>query len=90
MKKAWKEFKPNSAFTGATKAWQMLILEKDDEEIYANIYEYKRGNSYGLDIQIPEDLSITGVTTNIKSFVYHKLQFGLIEKHAKKIIKQLI
>jgi len=93
----WKKHLPHPLHRHSECFYQKLILQREiphdeDEKVYAEIVEYKNDGkkSYEMKIQIPEELSITGTTININSFLYNKLDFDVIEKHAKKIISKLI
>ena len=91
----WKKCEQSQLHKGSLGFYQKRIYEsviEDEDDIYAdiNIWEHEGKKSYNLDIQIPEELSITGMTTNIISFSYEKLDFKLIEKHAKQLIKNLV
>ena len=89
MKNEWKKCSAHPLNESSNCFWQKKLYQKGNEEVYADIIEYDIGErkSYELDIQIPEELSITKMTTNIKSFSYTELDFKKMEKHAKKIIK---
>ena len=67
-------------------------MEKDYENIYANINQYTVNGiiSYDLEFQIPSAISITNVTINMNSFSYDKLDFEQIEKDARLLINKLI
>ena len=88
----WKKHKPhNILYKGSEGFYQQFIIKIDEEKIFADIvgWELRGKLSYELKIQIPEEISITGMTINVTEFSYHKLDFDLIEKHARKIIKSL-
>lgn len=98
MVKKWRKYKPSMySKNGSNCFWQKLIFQiemkdkQEDEKIFADIIEWGDENkAYELDIQIPERVSITGMTINITNFNYEKLNFDIIEKDAKKIIRALI
>lgn len=70
----------------------LIVFGKNLEKVFANITEYTIENrkSWELDIQIPEEISITGMTINILSFTFTELDFDIIEEQANAIIKKLI
>ena len=85
----WTKHKPNEViYTSATIFYQAKFAD----DLYGNIAEYpscgsKIKKSYELDMQIRDDQSITGITTNIKMFSYPKLDFKKMEADFRKIIK---
>ena len=90
MKNKWKKHKPNKLFSeSASVLWQMEI----SEDIYANVYEYPKSivgkRCYELKIYLPEEKNITGESMNVHIFTYHRKDFDLFEKHARKVIKRL-
>jgi len=92
MNKEWKKYPPTEVTNiGCDCFYQKLIKKVKGEEIYANIIQWTLGVnlSYELEIQIPYEVSPTGKTINIQNFNYSKLDFKLIEKHAKQLIKLL-
>ena len=93
MKKDWKKYPPHFTHPTSDCFWQKGFYHKNDIEIHANITQYTHSDGsigFELEIQIPSELSITGKTINTTNFSYNKLDFNLIEKHAKKTINALI
>ena len=88
----WKKYPPSILNRGSKCFWQKLIMQVDEEKIYANIveWEWEGKKHYVLEIQIHRDISITGTTINVSGFNYKELNFNLIESHAEKIVKSLI
>ena len=88
----WKKYPAHSLLDkGSNCFWQKLIFERDDIEIFAEIVEWElEKKSYMLKIQIPYDISITGMTIDVDNFSYEELDFDIIENHARKIIRSLI
>jgi len=88
--KKWKKHPAHGMLDeGSNCFWQKEIVDG----VYAEIieWEHEKGvKTYALKSQISEEYCITGVTTNIESFKYDKLDFGLIEKDAITIINKLI
>lgn len=86
----WKEFKDN--FSKADKSFQARLFKYDDEYIYGNIYEFlfKGNQRYQAEVQVAEEISLTGMTINICTFSYNELDFKRIEKDLKKIILKII
>ncbi len=89
--KTWKKYPAYQLEIGSNCFYQKLISTIKDEEIYANIIEWTLDNkkSWTLKIQIPEEVSIIGMTINADGFSYKKLDFSFIEKDARKIINLL-
>ena len=91
--KTWKKNPPHPLHENSKCFYQKLILRRNEnEKVYTNIIEYESSGKkfYELEIQIPEEISITGMTINVLGFSYNKLDFDVMEKHAKKIINKLI
>jgi len=87
----WNKCKPNKILNeGATVFYQAKFAD----DLYGNIYEYpafkQTKKSYELDMQIRDDFSITGITTNIKMFSYKKLDFKKMERDFRKVIKVMV
>ena len=87
----WKEFKPNKLITEyAVKGYQAKV----GEDLYISVYEYEAHNSfskcYELNIQIPDDLSITGKVIDINNFKYMKKDYKQWEEDGTKIINRLV
>ena len=85
----WTKSKPNDLLY---KTATVMYQAKFADDLYGNIAEYPRTGSkikksYELDMQIHEEQSITGITTNILMFSYPKLDFKKMEKDFRKIIK---
>ena len=91
MKSNWKKYPAHFTKEGSECFWQKLILEKDGSKVFANITKWKMFGKihYSLDMQIPEEISITGMTINAENFHYEKLDLKTMESHAKKINKFL-
>jgi len=88
----WKKYPPSILKKDSIGFYQKKIYSLGDTDIYADLTEWELNGvaSYELDIQIPEEVSITGMTINAKCFTYGNLDFNLAEKHAKQIIRALI
>ena len=86
--KNWKHYPPNMWCENAMGFYQKEIYK----DIFANVVAYEHGGQadFELRIQIPQNKSITGMTIDIINFTYHdSLNFQIIEKNAKQIIKAL-
>lgn len=90
----WVKCSPNKIFYEHSSCWwqRCLYYKNENETVYVDIVEYKIDGkkTYMVDMQIPEELSIIGETINVRTFTYYKLDFPLMEKHARKIIKSLV
>jgi len=91
-KEQWRKWTPSIIHPESDCFYQELIVEIGDTQIYANLVEWtiKGVKGWDLDIQIPEEVSITGKTINTLNFNYDKLDFARAKKDAKKTIKALI
>jgi hypothetical protein len=92
----WKKYKPTSLWHPYSNCIYQKKLYEDssDNEIFANIAEYPprpyfENNVYQLDIQIPQELSVTNNTINVECFNYDKLDFEAMEKDALNLIEIL-
>lgn len=93
-KYGWTEYKPNKSYKEfAQHHYQKLITETVYADIYAYftpaIYKNDERWTFELEIQLPEEMNITGQTLNIKAFTYTKLNFLQMEMDAKNIIDAL-
>lgn len=88
-KEEWKKYNYEHFLSGYTDCFYQKKIIKD---VYAEIVEYtiKDIKYWELNIKIPEKLSITGMTLNLRSFAFKELDFKKIEIIAKKIIKNLV
>ena len=86
----WKEYSPNAIERYAIAHYQRIVVNDERGKIGLNIYVYETG-SYELDIQIPDQFSITGMTINIKEFGYPNgpIDFDTCNRHGQTIISKL-
>ena len=84
----WKKYTKHPLREHAICFYQKEIVT----DIYANILVYGRydKNTYALEIQIPEEVSIIKQTIDIEVFTFPELDFERFEKIAKKLITKLI
>jgi hypothetical protein len=95
--KAWKWYDKYPLALYADGCYQKIVYLRE-EKIAFDLVQYAphppqlKNYTYELNIQIPENVSITGMTINAKCFTYvsKNIDWKQIEIHAQAILKALV
>lgn len=94
LPEGWKRYPPAAYFhPGAIGFYQKrLYHDNDDHRVSMEVIVYVNGfaTNYVVELHVPSELSITGMTINVNIFTYDTLDLARMEMDARSVLSRLM